>query len=888
LPEVEVVGIPAPIAFISGPSHLCDDCITLTVAAQTGCTYQWNYAGQPLTGETGSTLIVCSIPVANGGYSVYVTNSEGCSSLSSVFTLSQAPPVNVTVQVSPQPACAGIPHHLNALTFNNNLSHLWSTGETVDMIVSDIAGTYTVVATDTITGCKAIADAVIFPLPDLCAMPAGCYTSCNPDTINAPPGYSNYSWSLDGNSIAGGQSIVVTQSGVYTVAVTDGNGCTSVSRPNDMELIDCDSTACAFLSSFETYCIGADVFMDLEICNPNNAVFDVTSIVLGVTAPAGAGVLAPFMTPIAPGACMTYSYQLTGVSAGDFFCFDLSAGTPEDMCPLAVEYCPEIPDCTDEPGLDCLFISSDTVWCEGGQTYYSFTACSPAGASFDVNYIVLDITGSAGVSVDPTPIALGTALVPGGPCQSFTVQLNGPTPFGDVFCFRLVGHFDDPTGDVASLCCSLPDEYCIELPGCDPCESLEFGLAPANPGQNDCCYQLQVVNGYGANAFTHLNVQVISPATSISSISNPTASWNVASLGTTGFSVTSATQNSLPFGSFTDLPTFCIETSLSPNQQIELSWIDGEDVVCRDTVEVFCTPPCGYVIDGGLACVDGMVQFTGSIHNGTTYVIEELAISYNDAGMGVHNTVIPVAPVLPGGNFGPLQFEFGPPAVAGQEICITFTLHELSASGDHLNCCNFMFCDIVPPCGNNEGCACGDVFDQAIAAGFIPTLDAFNPMNVILDFADSEIMKGCDAARWFWGDGSQTLTYGPAGGENHTYANVGEYNVCVKVSRESDTGERCKRGFCDYVGISGMVQDDVRVFPNPSGGLFALQCGPTWTGNVRLSVRGLEGRVIQSDRIVRVALDGSIWVDLQGEPPGVYNITLRSDQVVSTVRAVIQ
>lgn len=55
--------------------------------------------------------------------------------------------------------------------------------ETGPVTTVSMAGTYTVFATDTITGCSGSASATIHPLPDLCIVPQGCYEACNPDTI---------------------------------------------------------------------------------------------------------------------------------------------------------------------------------------------------------------------------------------------------------------------------------------------------------------------------------------------------------------------------------------------------------------------------------------------------------------------------------------------------------------------------------------------------------------------------------------------------------------------------------------------------------------------------------------------------------------------------------
>ncbi|MEZ4892806.1 MAG: hypothetical protein R2778_07290 [Saprospiraceae bacterium] len=70
---------------------------------------------------------------------------------------------------------------------------------------------------------------VIFPGPNVGALPAGCHERCNPDTLCLPPlpDIVSWQWYFDGNPIPGATSnqFAATQSGTYYAELLDVNGC---------------------------------------------------------------------------------------------------------------------------------------------------------------------------------------------------------------------------------------------------------------------------------------------------------------------------------------------------------------------------------------------------------------------------------------------------------------------------------------------------------------------------------------------------------------------------------------------------------------------------------------------------------------------------------------
>lgn len=120
-----------------------------------------------------------------------------------------------------------------------NSSYLWSNGETTPNISVNTAGSYTATVTFVTTdGCTATGTAAPVSVTNV---PAATVTASGPLTfcpggsviLTASAG-SAYSWSNGATT----QSITVTQSGNYTVSVTNGLGCTTVSAPVAVSVAD--------------------------------------------------------------------------------------------------------------------------------------------------------------------------------------------------------------------------------------------------------------------------------------------------------------------------------------------------------------------------------------------------------------------------------------------------------------------------------------------------------------------------------------------------------------------------------------------------------------------------------------------------------------------------
>jgi hypothetical protein len=187
--------------------------LTATVAPIGGPPPTYTYAW-----STGATTQSIDVNTA-GTVTVTVTNATGCTATKSVVVnLSTAPIVNLPAT---QGFCAGASATLNAGNAGSTI--LWSTGAVTPSITVSTAGTYSVTVTN-ILGCSTTDNVVVtenpLPVVNLGANDTLCLSQ-TPFAVNAG-NFASYNWSNGAST----STINVTDSGTYSVTVTDINGCT--------------------------------------------------------------------------------------------------------------------------------------------------------------------------------------------------------------------------------------------------------------------------------------------------------------------------------------------------------------------------------------------------------------------------------------------------------------------------------------------------------------------------------------------------------------------------------------------------------------------------------------------------------------------------------------
>jgi hypothetical protein len=169
-------------------------------------------------------------------------------------------------QSGPLSACAGDSVLLSCNT-DPSFSYQWNrsgvpvSGETSSSIYAQLSGSYTVTIYQ--NNCPVTSNGIsvtINPLPNIPTITStGTITSCSGGslTLSAPAGSSSYSW----NTGATTASISVTQSGNYTVTVTNASGCARTSAPYIVNA--------SFMSSPNVCVVGMD-----SLTNENRIVWE--------------------------------------------------------------------------------------------------------------------------------------------------------------------------------------------------------------------------------------------------------------------------------------------------------------------------------------------------------------------------------------------------------------------------------------------------------------------------------------------------------------------------------------------------------------------------------------------------------------------------------------
>lgn len=204
----DVTETPSLMPVISGSLQFCEGSNTILDAGSGYAEYIWS------TGETAQVITVTD----EDQYSVTVTDLDGCSGAAAVTTMIHDNP-DVMIGGSTT-YCIGGSTTLDA--GSGYTSYLWSNGSISQTILVTTPGTFTVDVVD-INGCTGSATVTVNESTSLSPVITGINAFCeNGSTIlNAGSGFASYQWS-DGST---GQTLLVNTAGMYSVSVSDGQGC---------------------------------------------------------------------------------------------------------------------------------------------------------------------------------------------------------------------------------------------------------------------------------------------------------------------------------------------------------------------------------------------------------------------------------------------------------------------------------------------------------------------------------------------------------------------------------------------------------------------------------------------------------------------------------------
>jgi hypothetical protein len=214
--SVTVDTLPQPIITPDGNTSFCEGG-SVQLHGGNFQTYIWS------AGETSQNITVST----TGDYKVTVTDSNGCTGISSPITVNVNDILFVEIiydgdnNICPDES-------ITLQSSVTGIEYSWNTNESTASIIVSGAGTYQLSVTDA-NGCTGISDQVIineFTVSDIEIDTIGMTTFCAGDSVILTSSSSaTYHWSNGSSS----QETTIYNAGNYNVTVTDANGCRNTS-----------------------------------------------------------------------------------------------------------------------------------------------------------------------------------------------------------------------------------------------------------------------------------------------------------------------------------------------------------------------------------------------------------------------------------------------------------------------------------------------------------------------------------------------------------------------------------------------------------------------------------------------------------------------------------
>ncbi len=200
-----------------------------------GVSYMWS-PGTGLNKDTGATVV--ATPTATTTYTVTIKNNCGLVSTDSV-TISVNPVPAASMGTPTNILCNGANTGSATVTMSGGTtpySYIWSPAGGTNATASGLsAGTYTVIASD-VNGCgvSSLTVTITQPVaitPVITIDSATCANNDGKVSVSASGGVGayTYQWNPGGNTSA---AITGLSTGIYTVTITDSNGCTVTAAAN--------------------------------------------------------------------------------------------------------------------------------------------------------------------------------------------------------------------------------------------------------------------------------------------------------------------------------------------------------------------------------------------------------------------------------------------------------------------------------------------------------------------------------------------------------------------------------------------------------------------------------------------------------------------------------
>jgi gliding motility-associated-like protein len=212
--SINVVQIPAPVPFISGPNTICENDTVVLSSQNVFSSYTWS------TGSTSDTTQV----LTSGWVSLAVQDQFGCIGIDSVEVVQASSGV---LQFSgTMDFCEGSTTSIS--TVDAYASYLWSDGSTSNTFIADMSGPVSLTVTDA-NGCVLQGDTLVTELPlpliEIVSDTLLCSGAQLEMYVQHDPG--SILWSGTGVDGLTADTVLIAQSGVYSATVTTAAGCTA-------------------------------------------------------------------------------------------------------------------------------------------------------------------------------------------------------------------------------------------------------------------------------------------------------------------------------------------------------------------------------------------------------------------------------------------------------------------------------------------------------------------------------------------------------------------------------------------------------------------------------------------------------------------------------------
>ena len=585
--SVNVTASSNPTPVITGNLGLCQGSSTTLNAGPGFSTYQWSTSG------TGQTITVNT----TGNYSVTVTDVNGCTGSASVtVNVGTLPTPSITGNTT---VCQGSTTTLNA--GSGYTSYLWQPGGQISQTINTGPGNYSVIVTNA-SGCTGTASVnVTSSVPSANILAVGPTTFCAGQSVTliANPG-SSYQWSPGNQS---SQSITVSQSGTYSVVVTNAAGCTATATPINVVVNPLPTPA---ITGLTTICDGETTTLDAgggyssyQWSNGPTSQTATTGLsgnyqvtvtdANGCSATASTSVSVNTLpTPAITGDTDICQGETTTLDAGAGYVNYQWSGAGGSNQTITVNsansYTVTVTDangCTGSSSISVNVnpaptpsISGSTNICQGATTIldagsgYSSYSWSTAdntqtvttGSSGSFTVTVTDANGcigSASVNVTvnplPTPSISGNTAI----CQGATTTLDAGPGYSS--------YQWNPTGNTQTINPTVAGTYVVTVTdanGCTASASVNLAVSlpptPAITGDNDLCQgeTTSLDAGAGYASYQWSNGAGTSQIATIGTSGNYTVTVTDAN-GCTGTASMSVTVNSLPVPAITGLTDIC-------------------------------------------------------------------------------------------------------------------------------------------------------------------------------------------------------------------------------------------------------------------------------------------------------------------------------------------